>query len=88
MTHVIRCNNLDIHDNPGKEPGEGNILCFVEKSRIYIQCSDHRCSRWSEIEITIPGINIDLTQVGIVHRLMPPYHRFDARKATVILETK
>lgn len=83
---VIRCNNPDVHHNEDRDPGDGNILCFVDRNLIYIQCSDHRCSRWTEIKITVPGINVNLSTASLSGRLMPRGSIFAADCIPIVLE--
>jgi hypothetical protein len=85
----IRCNNLDNHrhdDDTEKEPGEGNILAFVNRDSVYVMCKNGYCKRWTEIQFRFPGTQIDLTKAAITQRLLPRGTRFPADRATTVIE--
>jgi hypothetical protein len=85
-TLQVKCNNTSVHNNPDKEPGEGNILAFFRGNSIYIKCSDHRCKRWNKITINLPGCNLDFSNAGFIQTKMSKKYHFDAIKAPVVIE--
>jgi hypothetical protein len=85
-TLVIKCNNTAVHNGKEKDPGEGNILIFLRKNSIFIQCSNHRCKRWNRIDIDTPGVNIDFANMSYIQSKMPKDYHFDAVKASVIIK--
>ena len=85
-TLVIKCNNTSVHNDGNKEPGVGNILMFMRRDSLFIQCSNHRCKRWNKIKIKIPGVNFDLSNASFVQSKMPKNYHFDHVSAPVIIE--
>ena len=92
---VIRCRNNKSKD--GEKPphfpkNAGGILCVYEGDRIYIKCGERRCKRWTEIKVSIPGINIDFSNAGFTQTVMPDGFKIkheigknDIKRAAVII---
>lgn len=76
---VIRCAS-DVH-----KKHQGNILCAFEGNTIYIKCNDRDCKRWTKLTLNVPGIEIDLSDAGIVQESLPEnYHLHLISAITVV----
>lgn len=76
---VIRCGD------PRCNHEQGNILLAFDRNRIYVKCSNRSCRRWTRITLKIPGLQIDLSDAGIVQDVMPEGYHLHLEAATVLV---
>jgi len=74
MQEVVRCRNSHVHY---RSEGVGNILFVIGGNSIYAKCTDRGCKRWTRVEISLPGVNVNFSHAGIVQSLMPKDFKFD-----------
>lgn len=79
----VRCFNKDVHNNPDKDPGQGNILAFFKGNSIFIKCSDHRCSCWNRIRVT--NQDVDFSKATFEQSKLPKNYHFDSESAVVVI---
>jgi hypothetical protein len=79
---VIRC------QSPTHRGLQGNILIAVSGSTIFAKCNDRDCHRWTRITINIPGVNINLSEAGIVQESLPEGYHLDLEPATTVVGVK
>lgn len=72
---VIRCS--DGHCNHGN----GNILLVFEGNKIFVKCRNGDCRRLTRLTIRIPGIDIDLSNAGIVQETLSLDYHLDFKSA-------
>jgi len=90
MPEVVRCRNRHVHF---RSEGVGNILFVIGENAIYAKCTDRGCKRWTQVKISLPGVNVDFSNAGITQKLMPKNFKFDTdgkdiKRAPVIIEEK
>ena len=88
MPEVARCRNNRVHF---RSDGVGNILFVMEGNSIYAKCTDRGCKRWTRMEISLPGVNIDFSNAALIQSLMPKNFKFDIvdkdiKRAPVIIK--
>ncbi len=76
---VIRCRG------PIHTKHEGNILVAYEGNNIFVKCNDRDCKLWTKLTINIPGINLDLSESGIVQEALPPDYHLHLQPATTVI---
>ena len=76
---VIRC--------AGKIHGDhlGNILLAIGKDCLFVKCQDRACKQWTKITLNIPGIDLDLAEVGIVQENLPADYHIHITPATTVV---
>jgi len=79
---VIRCQG-SIHTKH-----EGNILIAYDGNSIYVKCNDRDCKRWTKLTINIPGININLSESGIVQEVLPADYHLHLQPATTVVSQR
>lgn len=79
---VIRCQSKN---HSGRQ---GNILCAVSGSSLFVKCQDRDCHRWTKITIGINGIRLDLTSAGLVQEIMPEDYHLTLEPATTVVSEK
>jgi hypothetical protein len=76
---VVRCQG-SIHTRH-----EGNILIAFSGSDLYVKCNDRDCKHWTKISINIPGLKIDLSEVGITQEVLPSDYHLHLEPATSVV---
>lgn len=78
----LKCENGESHRmHPGR------TLAFVQDDAIYLFCKDRNCKRWNKIQFFRDGKPLQLGNSAIVQRAMPANYHFNARPASVVIES-
>lgn len=77
---AVRCSNSALHQRH-----EGNLLAIIGQQGVYVKCQDRACKRWSLLRLSIPGVTVDWSKVGISQVLMPADYHFDLDKTVTVV---
>jgi hypothetical protein len=83
---TFRCKNEIAHLRNG-HPMDGNIVMFMGKDTITVRCNNAACRHWTTIQLTLPGIDLDLRKAGITQSTSAPGGtKFNTEKPSIIIE--
>lgn len=86
-THLtFRCKNEIAHLRNGV-PMDGNVVMFLGKDTITVRCTNAGCRHWTTLQLTLPGIDLDLRRAGVSQTTIAPgVIKFNTEKPQVILD--
>lgn len=76
---VIRCRNKKAHASVS---GIGDIVLLFDKNNIFVKCN--RCKTHWKINITIPGIDLDLNNAAFIQEEIKRFPRLAIDKSSPV----
>jgi hypothetical protein len=86
-THLaFRCKNEPAHLRNGQSM-DGNIVLFLGKDTITVRCTNSGCRHWTTLQLSLPGIDLDLRKAGVSQTTQAPGSiKLNVEKPSVILD--
>jgi len=58
---------------------------FWGGDRIYIQCRNFKCRKWTELTVGFPGLTYDFTDAAVISEDLPAGYHLDTEPAAVVI---